>query len=67
MILCNSQVKLLVSKKKNYRFGDMKKEMPKTKTFLNPNPYFHAIDVEVTFVTPYNDYFQLLNIIEHVR
>ena len=31
----------------------MKKEMPKTKTLLIPNPYFHAIDVEVTFVTPY--------------
>ena len=45
----------------------MKKEMPKTKTFLNPNPYFHAIDVEVTFVTPYNVYFQLLKIIKHVR
>ena len=49
MILCNSQVEL-----RTCRFWNMKKEMPKTKTFLNPNPYFHAIDVEVTFVTTYN-------------
>ena len=54
MILCDSQVELLVSKKGPIVFGNMKKEMPKTKTFLTPNPYFHALDVEVTFVTLYN-------------
>ena len=66
MILCNRQVELLVSKKGPIVFRNMKKEMPKTKTFLNPNPYFYAIDVEITFVTPYN-VFQLLKIIKHVR
>ena len=54
MILCNSQVELLVSKKGPIVFWNIRKEMPETKTFLNPNPYFHAIDIEVTFVTPYN-------------
>ena len=54
MILCNGQVELLISKERTYRFWNMKKEMPKTKTFLNPNPYFHSTDVEVTFVAPYD-------------
>ena len=54
MILCNSKVELLVSKKGPIVFWNMKKEMPETKTFLNQNPHFHAIDVEVTFVTSYN-------------
>ena len=52
MILCNNQVELLGSKKGPIVFLNMKKEMPKTKPLLNPNPYFHAIDIEVTFVTP---------------
>ena len=52
MILRNSQIELLISKKG--RFWNMKKKMSKTKTFLNSKPYFHAIDVEVSFVTPYN-------------